>query len=435
MSVREMHRNADSTNTSNSSDPSKLLKKRKHDPDGKESTRKKSRTESTTNTPTIATEPSIEHGTKKKKNKSLRVAAKITSETENVADSQNTLVNGSATLRKDPESIENEEERVHFADDQDVNLLASKEPSPFYSTRLSLHVAVPAVAFRSSTSSLVTTHLTPLLLTYFSPAQGIVLGFSDPVLSTRPNTAINLPSLPPRSGTLEAQAKVLARPADDCGVCWVWLTATFLVFRPTKGDELYGWVNVATEELIGLVSYNYFQTGVGKARIPGSWKWSGPQREVSRGRKRTQKIRLHDEENESDTQQDDSRETDGTLVETPDFLTPLADDSVPYLDESGDKVKSTLKFRVVDTENVPAHDRRSWALHMNASLLDESAEKKLEDMERAKFQRAQDMIDDNNLLDSGEATMSGGLRRSTTREASVISRMSGYVPARHRLNY
>lgn len=340
-------------------------------------------------------------------------------------------MNDPTTTQKTPESIELQEENTHSADDQDVNLLASKEPSPFYSTRLSLHVPVPAVAFRSSTSSLITTHLTPLLLTYFSPLQGIVLGFSDPVLSTRPNTAINLPLLPPESGSVEAQAKVLARPADDLGVCWVWLTTTFLVFRPTKGDELCGWVNVATEELIGLVSYNYFQTGVGKARIPSSWKWGGPQKEVSRGRKRGKKIKLHDE---ADTPQDDSQETDATLVETPDFLTPLADDSVPYLDENGKKIKSTLKFRVVDTEMVPAHDRRSWALHMDASLLDDSAEKKLEDLERAKFQRSQEKIYEN-LTDTGHASMSGGLRRSTTREASVISRMSGYIPARHRLNY
>ncbi|EXJ87530.1 hypothetical protein A1O3_04490 [Capronia epimyces CBS 606.96] len=321
-----------------------------------------------------------------------------------------------------------------------ADLLDSADPTSFHSTRLSLHLAIPAIGLEAGSPSLLATHLAPLLLTYSPPAQGIVLGFSDPVLSTNPDTGINLPLVPPSNGDVMPRAEVLAKTADEFGVCWVWLTATFLVFRPERGDELYGWTNVTSEGFVGLVSYNYFQTAVAKNRIPQDWIWNGPSREdTSKTKKKSKKGRLRDEDDSpSQTPEDEIAAQNGDWDAGPAASSQVQIDEVGFfVDAHGSKVLPTQKFRVVDTEVVPSHDRHKWSLQIEGTLLDEAAERRVADDERAKFELAQQRSRSQTPGDRGGDTgllMSGALARS--REGSVASRLSGPTPSqRHRVAY
>ncbi len=66
--------------------------------------------------------------------------------------------------------------------------------------------------------------------------------------------------------------------------------------------------------------------------------------------------------------------------------------------EDATRVRGCISFRVVDCEIVPGHDRDSWSLQIEGSLLSVDEEERLLEQERQKVLRRQ-----------GRAVMSGGL--------------------------
>jgi DNA-directed RNA polymerase I subunit RPA43 len=303
-----------------------------------------------------------------------------------------------------------EDDVLHIEEDQSigVNLLESKHPTCFYSTRLSLCLLIPAITLpKHARSSILSMHLAPLLLTYFPPAKGIVLAFSDPILSAKPNSAINVPLRPPTGNEDETQGLVkdiLSQTSDQFGAVWVWLTATFLVFRPERNDEMYAWTNVSSEGFVGLVSYNYFQSAVAQNRIPADWKWRGPTTEQRR-RKRGRKERLRDENGERQGSQ--SSPVDESPQPEEQSQTQQGDEAGFLSEKTGEKVPETLKYRVVDMEMVPGHEKGKWSLNIEGTLLDKDAEDKLVEEERLKYERMH-----NKQSATPGLEMSGGLGQS-----------------------
>jgi len=409
-------------------------KKRKHDADEKQSSKKKAKQQDglETSLPT-ATPASVGVQKKNRRRKSK------------MGEGEDVELNGAPSIDvpRSPavDNVPSTSPALDVDETPDTaisQLLESSAPSPFYSCRISLYVPIPAISLSTATSSLLSAHLAPLLLTYFPPARGIVLAFSDPVLSATADSGVNLPLLPPGDGgiTIREEEDTLARAADEFGVCWVWLTATLLVFRPERGDKLYGWSNVTSEGFVGLVSYNYFQTAVGKSRIPAEWRWNGPTKEQrARGKRKAKKGKLHDENRPPSQSQDDA--VPGAPDDEPagDSPVPLDDDIGFFTDAAGSRIKPTLKFRVVDTEIVPAHDKDRWSLQIDGTLLDDKAEQNVLEEERAKFERTRQHRRSRTPGVGGDddTLMSGGLALS--REGSVLSRLSGDTPRRHRVAY
>ncbi|KIW11657.1 hypothetical protein PV08_10959 [Exophiala spinifera] len=419
-------------------------KKRKHTSEDKEASKKKKRRKTEDAKATVATtteaEPVTDGKKKKKKSKSkdkdivataqedrasseVHNAALPDAAAENEESSAPPALNGAA-------SQAGVEEETEIEAAESLNLLESEEPSTFYSTRISLYLSIPAISLETASSSILATHLAPLLLTYFPPAQGIVLGFSDPVLSAKAGSSNDLPLVPPGNGQLQPQAEVLSKTADENGVCWVWLTATFLVFRPERGDELHGWTNVTSEGFVGLVSYNYFQTAVHESRIPKSWIWNGPTKEqLGKIKKKAKKARLRDDSDENEVKADGAVEVEDSAAAP--YQDRLQDDGGFFTDASGSKIPPTLRFRVVDTEVVPAHDRTKWSLQIDGTLLDEKAEQAAVEEERRSFNATQQRS--RSRTPGGDVLMTGALGLS--REGSVASVLSGNVPVRHRRAY
>lgn len=427
---------------SKATDLSPKPKKRKHVSDEKEAVkRKKKQRKEGIESPVAVHEPSTEKPNQKKKRKS-KEAKEVPVHTNGELSEQEDVDLPDAPLaeQSSPEALPQtsstavEAETEENAQPEDIlDLLESADPTSFYTTRLSLYLSIPAISLETSTSSLLATHLAPLLLTYFPPAHGIVLGFADAVLSAKPANGINVSLVAPPSGDIQPQAEILSRTADDFGVCWVWLTTTFLVFRPEKGDELHGWTNVTSEGFVGLVSYNYFQAAVDKTRIPADWNWSGPSKDATmRNRKKSKKGRLRDEDGYTEQQENGRLEDgdDGEAVDGSASHSQIVDDGGFFADATGSKVSSTLKFRVVDTEPVPAQDKHKWSLQIDGTLLDDEAEQRVREEEQAKFERAQQH---SRAQTPGDAFMSGALGLS--REVSVASGLSGQTPMRHRLAY
>ncbi|KAK5047434.1 hypothetical protein LTR84_006530 [Exophiala bonariae] len=414
-------------------------KKRKHDAESKESSKKKKRQRTGhAESPAAATPPvedGLEEDKKNKKDKKLRKEkkekkrrAKETELSENETDPEPPVTDEDVNFVDAPEEQQQDEDAIEFptaaegnglagADVEQVieGLLESEDPTSFYSTRISLYISIPAIGLETAGSSVLATHIAPLLLTYFPPAKGIVLGFSDPILSAKPGSTMNIPLTGPHSADVQEEGEILARTSDELGVSWAWLTVTLLVFRPERGDPLHGWTNVSSEGFVGLVSYNYFQTAVGSSRIPADWKWNGPTREDMRNhRKKGRKGRLGGDDGNSQDQTGQADEPSYAEVEN---------DLGTFTHQDGTKVDGTLHFRVVDTEVVPAHDRHKWSLQIDGTLLDDEAEEHALSEDRAKFERTQQHTG-LQLPGDGMMTplMSGA--RVQSREESVMSRTS-----------
>lgn len=246
---------------------------------------------------------------------------------------------------------------------------------------MSLYLPAPPIGLDKVVPSMLTLHVTPLLLTYFPPAGGVILSIHDPVLSATPQASLNQPLLPPHGKTTSNDASyAYPKVGDELGACWAWLTVTFLVYSPQPGDKLEGYTNAMSEGFIGLVCYNYFQTSIAKSRIPQTWSWSGPTRE-SRQRKTPRKGRLNDDEGPSQDSAFDSQET----------IVAREDDAIDgtagtFIDGDGTKIPDRLQCHVVDLEMIPAQERGQLALQVEGTLLSEEEEVKIREEERERFE-------------------------------------------------
>jgi DNA-directed RNA polymerase I subunit RPA43 len=93
-------------------------------------------------------------------------------------------------------------------------------------------------------------HLDPLLMTYYEPVDGVVIAYDN----------IRFES---ECGRINAEA-----PYPH-----VWTTVDLLVWRPTKGMVLQGWVNLQSASHIGLLVDNTWNVSIPMARIPEGWKY------------------------------------------------------------------------------------------------------------------------------------------------------------------
>ena len=290
-----------------------------------------------------------------------------------------------------------------------TNLEEPPTPSPFHLIRLSLYVPLPAISVQSPLASLLASHIAPNLLTYFEPLRGILLAFSDPAISTSPPHTTGEPLPPPSSGYPPIHPTYQALAGDDFGVSWLWLTATFLVFRPQRGAEITGHLNICSEGYIGLSLYNYFQVSIAKSRIPKSWRWidpSGSAMGPPTGKKRKgKKERINDFEEYSSQQTlvdfdhnadqmdldfdfDDHTASNYNHYDSAHlshFLTP-SPHSRP--------VTGAVRFRVRDLDISPASGvnpatgRGKWTMLIEGTLLDDEAEKEARNEDREEWERS-----------------------------------------------
>jgi DNA-directed RNA polymerase I subunit RPA43 len=93
-------------------------------------------------------------------------------------------------------------------------------------------------------------HLDPLLMTYYEPVDGVVIGYDNVRFETE-------------------TAKIIA----EAPWAHVWTTVDLLVWRPKKGMVLQGWVNLQSASHIGLLVDNTWNVSIPFARIPESWEY------------------------------------------------------------------------------------------------------------------------------------------------------------------
>jgi DNA-directed RNA polymerase I subunit RPA43 len=279
------------------------------------------------------------------------------------------------------------------------SLQSDTAASPFQLITSTLYLPLSPISISPThaLSSLLVEHVSPLLLTYYPPLRGIILAYSNPSISSCPPSTSSPPS---KSQDLNPQPLTLATTANEYGVLYVYLTATFLIFRPERGQTLEGWINVQSEGFLGAVVFNLFSVGIERSRLPAGWKWVPPgQNQDSRGDRMdtssesgypTTANTTEAEESDSDKENHFKPLPSSASVNFDDPAATLAEEedeasSGYFQTPSGKRVRGTIRFRVKDIDVIPGSDKDKGFLSIEGTMLNEEEEAKLVGEERKRF--------------------------------------------------
>ncbi|EEH48239.1 uncharacterized protein PADG_04323 [Paracoccidioides brasiliensis Pb18] len=309
--------------------------------------------------------------------------------------------------------------------------------SPFYLITATLYVPLYPISISPThaLSSLQAEHLAPLLLTYYHPFRGIVLAYSNASISSIP------PSFPSsKAGSaathnpdeeLNPQPLTLATSAGEYGVLFVYLTATFLVFRPERGQQLEGWINVQSDGFLGAVVYNLFSVGIERRRLPADWQWVAPgegSTATPKSNNTSNSAAVTDDDDDEDSDFDSDKENfrplpTRSLASVLDLSThsqynhthndPIQLSANPdeaatagfFRTRSGRRVRGMIRFRVRDVDVIPGAEADKGFLSIEGTMLSAKEEAQLVEEERKRA----------GLTPlSAAATMAGGLGEGST---------------------
>ena len=249
----------------------------------------------------------------------------------------------------------------HATGDQVPQSLDSTDATPFFRQISSLYLPLSPICQRYPLEGLCAEHLSPLLLAYYPPLNGVVLSYSNAKLSTEP-----------LSGDVQDEGPVLAKSVDEYAVSYVWLTADFLLFRPQRGCLIEGWINLQNEGIIGLVCWNYFNASIERKRLPKDWKW----KPVGGHRPRVEKLK------------EPLKSTKGSHPdeEGAPHVNGISDAEGYFVDGRGKKVEGLFRFRVKDMETSRSADREQGFLSIEGTTLSDSEESDLREQEFIRLQ-------------------------------------------------
>ncbi|EDU39910.1 hypothetical protein PtrSN002B_006112 [Pyrenophora tritici-repentis] len=222
----------------------------------------------------------------------------------------------------------------------------SEEASLFHSERISQYVCIPASCLSDPFSAVCATVLSPLLLTYFPPAKGVILAYDDVELSSTP------PSVPEtasksrskrarnesRSDKAEPAEPLLLRHVDEYAAPFVWATASFLVWRPVQNAYVHAHVTDQAKTHITLAYLNTFPVSILASCMPSDWSWHSQE---------TGKMK---------------RAWDGRL----------SDEGGWWVNDFGDKVEGDLRVRIRDVDGrMDGKGKGKGFLRIDGSLISE----------------------------------------------------------------
>lgn len=244
--------------------------------------------------------------------------------------------------------------KAQAAKDSASTPLDSLQESPFYEETYSLFLPLSPISYLHPVQGLCAEHLSPLILTYYPPFNGVILSYSNTRLSSEPT----------KDSSADGPGPILAKSVDEYAVSFVWITVDFLIFRPRRHSLMEGWINLQNEGNVGLLCWNFFNVSIERRRLPKAWTWvpgNVPFRETRNHR--------------SDEVDIESSHEGGKEVQ---FNGDGAGEG-HFVDEHGNKVEGLIRFRVTEVETSRSADRENGFLGLEGTMLDEREEKELRD--------------------------------------------------------
>ena len=152
--------------------------------------------------------------------------------------------------------------------------MAPLPPTTLFTERISQYVSLPPSALNTPLPALCANVFSPLLLSYFAPARGIVLAYEDVKLSSRAPTSGKNGSTEDVESDNEEE-EVMLRHVDEYAMPFIWATATFLVFRPVRNSHITARIVHSSKTHITLSYLNIFPVSVLAAQLPSGWSFEG----------------------------------------------------------------------------------------------------------------------------------------------------------------
>ncbi|KAG8629991.1 hypothetical protein KVT40_001610 [Elsinoe batatas] len=301
--------------------------------------------------------------------------------------------------------------------------------TPFVQETASLLFPLAPSAFNFPLQGLCAEHLSPLLLTYYPPLDGIVLSYSRPRLSDTPETnppytrrpahtypnsrrpdtspdasdsdpdsdaqsslsqpsSISAPSRSPSPSQGPSRKRktytgplILARTVDEYNTPLAWITADFLLLRPLRGVWLQGVVQVQNPSWLGLVCWNYFNAGIPRRRLPRGWKWVDAVRAKKAVREARRSVESADGEGEAQGEGEGGERDEDVVEVDKEGLVVDASEGF-WVDEAGRKVQGTIEFKLIDFESAPNTERDRGFTSFTGTLLSDKEDEEVDKEER-----------------------------------------------------
>lgn len=263
---------------------------------------------------------------------------------------------------------------------------APASSSPYHLITSTLYVPLSPISISPThaLSSLLSEHLSPLLLTYYPPFRGVVLAYSNPSISSTLPTSADAANA--SNGNANPQPLTLVASAGEYGVLYVYLTATFLVYRPERGQIHEACINVQSEGFLGAVALNLFSVGVERRRLPRDWQW-----EVSGDEGGNNSDAATDNEDAHAQKTENPSSSDNTLglIGHDQDTASLEDDAATamgfFKTGSGQRVRGTIRFRIRDVDVIPGSERDKGFVSIEGTMLSPEEDRKLDedDLRRA----------------------------------------------------
>ncbi len=150
--------------------------------------------------------------------------------------------------------------------------------SLFHVERISQYVSLSPSSLATPLPAVCAVVLSPLLLSWFPPARGVVLAYEDVELSStppKPQTASQLQAkLHSQSNDEPAPTEpLLLRHVDEYMAPFLWVTASFVIWRPQRNAHLTAVVTHQSKTHITLQYLNVFPVSILREHLPSDWTW------------------------------------------------------------------------------------------------------------------------------------------------------------------
>lgn len=167
--------------------------------------------------------------------------------------------------------------------------------SLFHVHKIAQWVSLPPASLGSPLPALCASVFSPLLLTYYPPAKGIVLAWRDVQVSdSAPETtetasqtkSSKSKSRARRNEDAESESEsedenadsqngqtLLLKVIDEYSAPFLWATATLLVLRPRKNAYIAARITQQASTHITLSYLNAFSVSVVRSNMPEDWVW------------------------------------------------------------------------------------------------------------------------------------------------------------------
>lgn len=132
----------------------------------------------------------------------------------------------------------------------------------FQVLRTELYVSVAPCHITNPVNGIKAQHLDPLMMTYFAKGQGVVLSYSNVVVS-KEHHALDT----------EDQPITMSKVGDSTPFAFMWITVDLLIWRPQIGDILEGYIYMQTASHIGLLVHDTFNASIKFRNIPQDWEF------------------------------------------------------------------------------------------------------------------------------------------------------------------